>query len=138
GPRGPGPADDLDPVEARHLVIDDQEIDRRRRQAGDGIFATREPFDRMALQLEHLHTELHDRALVVHHHDVHGGDQRPVVQRPARRSLYSMESTSACQEASMMLSATPTVPHVSSPSPEVISTRVLAAVPFDSSRMRTL
>src|SRR2546426_4651407 len=28
--------------------------------------------------------------------------------------------------------------HVSSPSPEVMSTRVLAAVPLDSSRMRTL
>src|SRR5262245_14473304 len=53
-------------------------------------------------------------------------------------SLYSIESTRACQEASMMLSATPTVPQVSSPSPEVTRTRVLAAVPLDSSRMRTL
>ena len=54
------------------------------------------------------------------------------------RSLYSIESTSACHDASMMFSATPTVPHVSSPSPDVISTRVCAAVPFDSSRIRTL
>lgn len=56
----------------------------------------------------------------------------------SRRSLYSIESTSACHDASMMFSATPTVPHVSSPSPDVISTRVCAAVPFDSSRIRTL
>src|SRR5262249_10542709 len=54
--------------------------------------------------------------------------------RSSRRSLYSMESTRACQEASMMLSATPTVPHVSLPSPEVMSTRVRAAVPLLSSR----
>jgi hypothetical protein len=56
----------------------------------------------------------------------------------SRRNLYSIESTSACHDASMMFSATPTVPHVSSPSPDVISTRVCAAVPFDSSRIRTL
>src|SRR5262245_15720314 len=59
-------------------------------------------------------------------------------RRSSRRSLYSTESTRACHEASMMLSATPTVPHVSSPSPDVMSTRVRAAVPLDSSRMRTL
>ena len=58
--------------------------------------------------------------------------------RSSRRSLYSIESTSASQDASMMFSATPTVPHVSSPSPDVISTRVFAPVPADSSRMRTL
>ena len=62
----------------------------------------------------------------------------PRVRRSSRRSLYSTESTSACQDASMMLQATPTVPHVSSPSAEVMSTRVLAAVPLVSSRMRTL
>lgn len=63
--------------------------------------------------------------------------ERPIF-RSSLRSLYSIESTSACHEASMMFSATPTVPHVSAPSPDVISTRVCAAVPFDSSRIRTL
>src|SRR5262249_35117342 len=66
-----------------------------------------------------------------------GGDhRRPCLS--SRRSLYSIESTRACHEASMMLSATPTVPQVSFPSPEVTSTRVFAAVPLDSSRIRTL
>ena len=63
---------------------------------------------------------------------------RPSRRRSSRRSLYSIESTSACHEASMMFSATPTVPQVSSPSPDVMRTRVLAPVPIDSSRMRTL
>ena len=52
----------------------------------------------------------------------------------SRRSLYSTESTSACHDASIMLSATPTVPHVSFPSPDVINTRVLAAVAFASAK----
>src|SRR5579862_1600528 len=53
-------------------------------------------------------------------------------------SLYSTESTSASQLASMMLSCTPTVPHVSLPSVLSMMTRVLAAVPLPLSRMRTL
>src|SRR6266851_2627857 len=56
----------------------------------------------------------------------------------SRLNFYSTESTSACHDASMILSATPTVPQVSLPSPEVMRTRVLAAVAFDSSRIRTL
>lgn len=50
----------------------------------------------------------------------------------------SMPSTSASQLASMMLSETPTVPQVVSPSVETMSTRVLAAVASWPSRMRTL
>src|SRR5262245_25444936 len=75
-----------------------------------------------------------------HHAQEHDGAERlqRCPRRSSRRSLYSTESTRACQEASMMLSATPTVPHVSSPSPEVMSTRVFAAVALASSRMRTL
>src|SRR5437773_788085 len=88
----------------------------------------------VALGLEHLHAHPHDGGLVVDDDDRHALARR----RSSARSLYSTESTRASQEASMMLSATPTVPHVSCASPEVISTRVLAAVPFDSSRMRTL
>src|ERR1043166_9261045 len=53
-------------------------------------------------------------------------------------NLYSTESTRASQLASMMLSSTPTVPHVSVPSVLSMMTRVLAAVPVDVSRMRTL
>src|ERR1041384_3305107 len=44
-------------------------------------------------------------------------------------NLYSTESTSASQLASMMLSSTPTVPHVSVPWVLSMMTRVLAAVP---------
>src|SRR6266850_6007913 len=44
-------------------------------------------------------------------------------------SLYSTESTSACQLASTMFADTPTVPHCPSPSPEQISTRTRLAVP---------
>src|SRR4029453_8613828 len=58
----------------------------------------------------------------------------PRERRSSRRSLYSTESTRACQDASMMFQATPTVPHVSSPSAEVIRTRVLAAGPLVSDR----
>ena len=58
-----------------------------------------------------------------------GNRQRVSAAPCARRAAACTrsESTSACHDASMMLSATPTVPHVSSPSPEVMSTRVLAA-----------
>ncbi len=51
---------------------------------------------------------------------------------------YSSESTSASQEASMMFSETPIVPHSRSPSEESSRTRVTAPVPWLSSRMRTL
>lgn len=53
-------------------------------------------------------------------------------------SAYSIESTSACKLASMMFSLTPTVPHSRLPSLEVMSTRVLAAVPVVPLMMRTL
>ncbi len=53
-------------------------------------------------------------------------------------NAYSMLSTSACRLASIIFSLTPTVPHSHLPSPLVISTRVLAAVPVAESRMRTL
>ncbi len=43
---------------------------------------------------------------------------------------YSSESTSACQEASMMFSDTPVVPHSRSPSVESRITRVTASVPW--------
>ena len=49
-----------------------------------------------------------------------------------------MLSASACKLASMMFSLTPTVPHSRLPSVDVMSTRVLAAVPVLLSRMRTL
>ena len=51
---------------------------------------------------------------------------------------YSSESTSASQEASMMFSETPIVPHSRSPSEESSRTRVTASVPWVSSRIRTL
>ena len=51
---------------------------------------------------------------------------------------YSSESTSASQEASMMFSETPIVPHSRSPSEESSRTRVTAPVPWVSSRIRTL
>ena len=51
---------------------------------------------------------------------------------------YSSESTSASQEASMMFSETPIVPHSRSPSEESRRTRVTAPVPWLSSRIRTL
>ena len=53
-------------------------------------------------------------------------------------NAYSSESTSASQEASMMFSETPIVPHSRSPSLDSSSTLVTAAVPWLSSRMRTL
>src|SRR5271169_1703998 len=48
---------------------------------------------------------------------------------PDRWSLYSTESTSACQLASTTLSDTPTVPHRVSPSVDSINTRTRASVP---------
>src|SRR5882757_8572864 len=51
---------------------------------------------------------------------------------------YSMLSASACSDAVMMFSLTPTVPHSCLASLVVISTRVLAAVPVVLSMIRTL
>ncbi len=56
----------------------------------------------------------------------------------AHWKAYSSESTSASQEASMMFSETPIVPHSPLPSAESSRTRVTAPVPWASSRMRTL
>ena len=63
------------------------------------------------------------------------------LRAPARRPgcmPYSSESTSASHEAAITFSETPIVPHTSCPSEASISTRVIAPVPFVSSRMRTL
>src|SRR6266850_3787634 len=48
---------------------------------------------------------------------------------PSRASLYSTESTSACQLASTIFADTPTVPHCAFLSPEQISTRTRLAEP---------
>src|SRR3989442_2827333 len=125
--------DELEPVLLGHHVVHDEQIGGGGavREVPERLTRRREAVDGVTLCAENLLAHLDDREIVVDHHDGHGR------ARSSRRSLYSIESTSACQDASMMLSATPTVPHVSSPSPEVMSTRVLAAVPLDSSRMRT-
>lgn len=47
-------------------------------------------------------------------------------------------SSSACQDAAMTFSATPTVAQSPVPSPVVMSTRVVDSVPVRPSRMRTL
>ena len=64
--------------------------------------------------------------------------ERDLLARRAHWNAYSSESTSASQEASMMFSETPIVPHSRSPSAESSRTRVTAPVPWASSRMRTL
>ena len=53
-------------------------------------------------------------------------------------SLYSMLSTSACHEASMIFSETPTVFHFCLSSPDSIRTRTFAEVPFPAVKTRTL
>src|ERR1039457_1118696 len=53
-------------------------------------------------------------------------------------SLYSIESTSACQLASTTLLDNPTVPHRRLPSVDSISTRTRASVPAPLSSTRTL
>ena len=59
--------------------------------------------------------------------------------RPERSRQYVTASSSACQEAAMMFSSTPTVLHVSPvPSSDSISTRVTAPVPCVPARIRTL
>src|SRR5579883_1824326 len=52
-------------------------------------------------------------------------------------SLYSIESTSASQLASITFSLTPTVPHTSLPSRDSITTRTRAAVPARGFTTRT-
>ncbi len=69
-------------------------------------------------------------------HGAEGVYSTPV--SPADEMPYSSASTSASHEASMMFSETPTVPQLCSPSPDSMSTRVIAAVPFFSSSTRTL
>ena len=56
----------------------------------------------------------------------------------SRVNLYSMLSTRACQEASMMFSETPTVPQCSLLSRDSMTTRTLAAVPAPELMTRTL
>ena len=72
--------------------------------------------------------------------DLRAGERDRVGFRPFAHSwkAYSSESTSASQEASMMFSETPIVPHSRSPSEESSRTRVMAPVPWLSSRIRTL
>ena len=67
-----------------------------------------------------------------------GLGQRNLLDAVPHWKAYSSESTSASQEASMMFSETPIVPHSRSPSAESRRTRVTAPVPWSSSRMRTL
>ena len=77
-------------------------------------------------------------------HACHLGGTLPPLQSTLAHSAlrgwnaYSSESTSASQEASMMFSETPIVPHSRSPSEESSRTRVTAPVPWLSSRIRTL
>lgn len=65
---------------------------------------------------------------------------QPILEGPLHffNKAYSMLSTSACRDAVMMFSLTPTVPQSRLPSVDWISTRVFAAVPATPSRMRTL
>src|SRR4051794_1637995 len=67
-----------------------------------------------------------------------GPGERYLLGLEAHWKACSSESTSASQEASMMFSETPIVPHSLSPSVESSRTRVTAPVPWASSRMRTL
>ena len=61
----------------------------------------------------------------------------PAIQAPALTSLYVMASTSAWNEASMMLSETPTVDQrAPSASSNSTSTRVTASVPPWNTRTR--
>lgn len=62
-----------------------------------------------------------------------GQPQPPFFTRP-----YTIESTSACQLASMMFSCTPTVPQLCTPSVLSIRTRTLVAVPSVPVSTRTL
>ena len=57
---------------------------------------------------------------------------------PARSRPYVYASSSACQDAAMTFSATPTVDHSPAPSDVEIRTRVVDWVPWTPSRMRTL
>src|SRR5438309_5323854 len=134
GPDLPRTLDEFEAAQLGHLVIHHEELGRLGGQMRQRLVGAREAMHGVPLGLEHLHAHAHDGWLVIHHHDGHEAAPR----LSSARSLYSTESTSARHDASMMLLATPTVPHVSRSSPEVMSTRVLAAVPFDSSRMRTL
>ncbi len=67
-----------------------------------------------------------------------------LVERPYLKVLaaaftpYSRPSTSACQDASIMFSPTPTAPQTRLPSVESTRTRVVAAVARCSSSIRTL
>src|SRR5262249_14993692 len=61
----------------------------------------------------------------------------PPISRPGCVA-YSSESTSAYQDAAITFSETPIEPHRWWPSEASSSTRVIASVPFVSSRMRTL
>src|SRR5581483_537875 len=125
--------DELQSRQLGHLVVDDQQLGRSGGEVRESVGGLREAVDGVAFRLQHLDAHANNGRLVVDDDDGHAR-----LRRSSARSLYSTESTSASQEASMMLSATPTVPQVSLASPEVISTRVFAAVPFDSSRIRTL
>ena len=91
----------------------------------------------------------HRRGLISCEYSVNGANGRGGVgadrrgelldsESPAEEMPYSSASTSASHDASMMFSETPTVPQLCSPSPDSMSTRVIAPVPFFSSRTRTL
>ena len=134
GTQRPRALDEVEAGELGHLVVHHEQVGGLAGEMAERLLGAREAVHGVALGSEHLYAHPHDRRFVVDDDNRH--ELAPC--RSSARSLYSTESTSARQDASMMLSATPTVPHVSRLSPEVINTRVLAAVPFDSSRMRTL
>ena len=66
------------------------------------------------------------------------GLQKVDANQCATDNPYSTASTSACQEASMMLALAPTVLHSRVVLRVSINTRVMASVPFWPSKIRTL
>src|SRR5258708_8801914 len=65
------------------------------------------------------------------------GPRQASVVRVGKLMAYSSESTSASNEASMMLLEQPTVVQRFRPLPDSMRTRVVAAVPASPSRIRT-
>ena len=68
---GAGAADDLEAVDAGHLVVDHEEIDRPRGDLRNGGLAVRRAVDLVADSPQHLHAEIQDRLFVIHHENAH-------------------------------------------------------------------
>src|SRR3989442_14771140 len=98
--------DELEPVLLGHHVVHDEQVggDGAVREGLERLACRREAVDGVALCAEDLLEHLDDREIVVDHHD---GHRRA---RPSLRSLYPIETTSACEDASVMLSAAPPGP----------------------------